>query len=67
MSDIPRRFAPGINPRCCVLCRRCLARCAFGALSMSMDAAVVDTALCQACGACASACRTGAITLEERG
>lgn len=66
MSDAPRRSRLGINPRRCVLCRRCLARCSEGALSMAVDAAAVDEALCLSCGACVHSCRTGALTLVER-
>ncbi|HAE21050.1 MAG TPA: ferredoxin [Spirochaetaceae bacterium] len=66
MSDTARRLTLSIIARRCVLCRRCLALCAVGALSLAEDAAVVDGSLCLGCGACISACRTGAMALEER-
>jgi heterodisulfide reductase subunit A-like polyferredoxin len=66
MSDTARRLTLSITARRCVLCRRCLDRCALGALSMADDAAVVDTRVCLSCGVCISACRTGAMSLEER-
>jgi len=47
----------------CVTCRRCVAACPEGAISVDGDACVVDPRRCVACGRCFAACRTDAVRL----
>ena len=60
-----RRPVPAaVDPDHCNGCRRCFADCPYGAISMrahpdarvGVELAVVDAALCTACGICAGAC-----------
>jgi Pyruvate/2-oxoacid:ferredoxin oxidoreductase delta subunit len=49
----------------CVTCRRCVAVCPEGAITVDGDACVVDQGRCVGCGSCAKVCRTDAVRLVE--
>ncbi len=57
-----------LDPEKCNGCRRCVARCQFGAIkySPSMNKVVIDMKKCFGCGLCVTACPRGAIRLERR-
>lgn len=51
-----------IDQALCEGCGDCLARCRFGALTLSPEGlATIDPWLCESCGACAQACEVDAI------
>lgn len=51
----------------CEGCGDCVARCRFGALTLSDEGlAAIDPWLCEACGACVQACEADAISFEPQ-
>jgi Pyruvate/2-oxoacid:ferredoxin oxidoreductase delta subunit len=57
-----------LEPKACVGCEQCVARCPFGALRMN-DAAgrvEIDYERCYGCGVCRHVCATGALFLVPR-
>ena len=54
-----------INQDLCTGCGICVDMCAFGALSIKNNKAIVDEATCSLCGACVNACPKGAILLVD--
>lgn len=53
-----------VNTRVCSGCGRCLAACAFQALHMQKNVAIVDPMACEGCHACALVCREEAVSFE---
>jgi heterodisulfide reductase subunit A len=61
----PPRYASRVNPDRCIKCRSCEAVCPHGAIRITDDGAVSDSAFCQACGFCAAACPVHAAELTN--
>lgn len=49
----------------CTLCRECMNKCPFGAISMEADGIKVGET-CKMCGVCVKTCPTGAIAFEQK-
>ena len=45
----------------CIGCKKCEKVCAFGAISVQNDLAIIDYQKCTHCGACANVCPTGGL------
>lgn len=54
-----------INQDLCTGCGLCVDMCAFGALTLKDNKAVVDNSACSLCGACVNVCAQGAILLAD--
>jgi indolepyruvate ferredoxin oxidoreductase alpha subunit len=58
-----RKPAPyDVNPEVCVVCGTCFRTTGCPALSITADAAVIDTSACTGCSVCAQICPTKAIS-----
>ena len=55
-----------VDRTCCTGCRRCLAGCPSGAVTVEPDGLGVDRLRCTSCGACAERCDSGARRLAGR-
>jgi electron transport complex protein RnfB len=59
-------FRAVVETDSCVGCGTCLARCQFGALSLSDGTAHIDADRCAGCGLCVTTCSAEALRLERR-
>ena len=49
----------------CIICKKCIEPCRFGAISKIDDEMVIDPISCEGCKVCSFICPTGAIWMEE--
>lgn len=61
----PSRFEAVVDETLCSSCETCLDRCFFDAISMSDQAAFVDSEKCLGCGVCTVVCPTEALKLKQ--
>ncbi len=65
--EMSRDFSGGsvavVDPKRCVKCGECVAKCLFGAMASPGQ---VDGYGCEGCGVCALVCPAGAVALERR-
>ena len=59
-------FLATVDADACIGCGDCVARCQFGALSVSDETCRVDGVRCVGCGLCASVCPADALHLQRR-
>jgi uncharacterized Fe-S center protein len=57
-------FKPDIIADNCTRCGRCVESCAYGAMTLEPETAVVDLGKCVGCGECVARCAYGAIGLQ---
>ncbi len=61
VADVEVSIA-AVEPKSCIACGACRDACAFGAIRVLGDTAIVFDELCHGCGLCADICPTRAIT-----
>ncbi len=64
-----RRHIAVVEPEACTLCRRCVKRCPFDAISIDRHRdpkLLVDADVCRGCGLCATGCELSAMRMEVR-
>ncbi len=64
-----RRYLAVVDPDVCTLCRQCVKRCPFGAITIDRTQApalIIDSSACRGCGLCATGCKQGALHMGAR-